>query len=563
MMAGDEALENPRNNKIVFRVDQSPIIGTGHLMRCLTLANMLSLHQVECVFLSRHLDPPFERFITQNGHSVVRLMAHENQIESSSESYAKWLGTSETQDSNDTIASLINIRQSSRIMAVLVDHYAIGERWHKCLRASYSGLIVAIDDLTRSHDVDLLLDTTYGRMEQAYKEHVPTECTLLCGSHFALLRPDFADQRPTSLSRHDATYRDQQPVQHILISMGGSDVGNATSFFADALLSIADDYDFTITALVGSSFQHQEALERVASQAQENRLTIMQHTNNVAELLGTADVCIGASGASTWERCCLGLPTINIVLADNQRTIDETLTQAGAIAQGGEFIPDKNSSHVVMNGEPLNSSDWANAVVRPVINNTEHREQLSKTSRNMVDGHGTARVVGTILALSLKNTPVTLRRATSSDIALVYGWQCFPKTRTYSDVSTAPTWKEHHAWMTRRLADEQCYFYIACCDDVPVGLVRLDETRAPSPPISNGTTDHDISILTAPNLYGCGIGGQMLLALKELHQDKVLIARVLAENESSNRLFIRAGFWCYQPEYYVWSHDAALKRNLG
>jgi len=184
---------------------------------------------------------------------------------------------------------------------------------------------MVIDDLAdRPHACDLLLDQTFGREATDYHPFVPAACRLLCGSQYALLRPEFAALRPYSLQR-----RAQPTLRELLITMGGVDKDNATGQVLQALRSCRLPADCRITVVMGATAPW---LDEIRKEAQDMPwpTRVLVGVSDMAQLMADSDLAIGAAGATSWERCCLGLPTIMLVLAENQRKIAEELCEAGA-----------------------------------------------------------------------------------------------------------------------------------------------------------------------------------------------------------------------------------------
>lgn len=180
--------------------------------------------------------------------------------------------------------------------------------------------LTVIDDLAnRPHVCDRLLDQTLGREPSHYLPYTPAETTLLLGPHYALLRPEFASQRADSLKRREAGV-----LQHLLISLGGTDAENHTEQLLDALALLPQASELTLTVIMGEQAPHRD---QVAKKIES--LPMKAHffcgVNNMAEHLLRADLAIGAAGSSAWERCCMGVPTLQVVLAPNQATSAQQL----------------------------------------------------------------------------------------------------------------------------------------------------------------------------------------------------------------------------------------------
>lgn len=299
--------------KIVFRVDASISIGTGHVMRCLTLAEALKSKGVEVVFICREHEGNLIQVIEQKDFEVIRLGSAkiELPVEKDDLFHAQWLGVTQRQDALECIALMKQIRPDW----VVVDHYSIDYRWQGMLR-SYCKKIMVIDDLAdRKHNCDVLLDQTFGRKEESYKPIVPRGCLLLVGAEFSLLRPEFAKWRDYSLKR-----RVNPVFKKILVTMGGVDSENITREVLTALQNCNLSDDIQIIVIMGATAPHLESIKQLTKEM-VHQTEVKVNVSNMAEIMAEADLAIGAAGATTWERCCLGLPSILVVLAENQRFI--------------------------------------------------------------------------------------------------------------------------------------------------------------------------------------------------------------------------------------------------
>ena len=311
-----------RRSHIAFRADASLQIGTGHVMRCLTLADALSEQGAQCVFICREHAGHLLSLIERRGHKAFSLPAPIAGYEAQPGlAHATWLGTDWATDAEQTRQLL----KEQSIDWLVVDHYALDARWERDLAPHYRKLMV-IDDLAdRLHTCDLLLDQTYGREVADYRPLVPADCNTLCGSEYALLRPEFAALRSYSLQR-----RARPALGELLITMGGVDKDNATGQVLQALCNCPLPADCRITVVMGASAPW---LDKVRKQAQDMPWTtrVLIGVSDMAQLMADSDLAIGAAGATSWERCCLGLPTAMMVLAENQRYAAHLLEQVTAV----------------------------------------------------------------------------------------------------------------------------------------------------------------------------------------------------------------------------------------
>lgn len=314
--------------KVVLRADASLQMGTGHVMRCLTLADALKAQGAECHFICREQPGNLIEQIKSKGYNVHVLVPTGASVLTDKEStaeprlaHAAWLGATQQQDAEQCATILSELQPCW----LIVDHYALDIRWERALQPYYRKLMV-IDDLAdRHHSCDLLLDQTFGRNPQAYEPWVPTNCTLLCGSQYALLRPEFAELRMYSLER-----RKTAQLEHLLITMGGVDKDNATGQVLKALETSELPENFRITVVMGASAPWLEDVHQQAEQLPW-QTKVLVNVSDMAQLMANSDLAIGAAGSTSWERCVMGLPTVSVVTADNQKTIASKLQLAGAV----------------------------------------------------------------------------------------------------------------------------------------------------------------------------------------------------------------------------------------
>ncbi len=359
--------------KILFRVDASLRIGTGHVMRCLTLADALRAEGAQCIFICREHPGNFIAQIRQHDFSVHVIppgtdvhATDERGVEYTS-TYESWLGVDWVTDAEQ---SIIGVGETA-VDWVIVDHYALDARWERALRKHCRKLMVIDDLANRQHDCDLLLDQNLGRELADYIKLVPEACRVLVGPKYALLRSEFFALREVSLSRRNTNPQ----LKHLLICMGGVDQVDATGKVLDVLRECSLPADLRITVVMGEHAPWLEHVKLIARQI-TYPVEVKVNVNNMAQLMAESDLAIGAAGGTSWERCCLGLPSIVVVLADNQRNGGHALEKRGCVKLIDQFadIP---------------------YVLREMIADTASPHvlgRLSQSSRNITDGNGTIRV---------------------------------------------------------------------------------------------------------------------------------------------------------------------------
>lgn len=299
--------------KTVFRVDSSFQIGSGHLMRCLTLAERWQ-DTSEIFFISRDLPGNMTGLIEERGYNLLLLPAMEK--DASLTGYEAWLTVKKSTDMEQCGRLLADLRPE----LLVVDHYALDEEWERAVRPLVKEIMV-IDDLAdRKHDCDILLDQNYSPdFLTRYNGLVPSDCRLLLGPRHVILRREFYEQKPR---KRDGT------VKNILVFFGGSDLTDETMKSLLAIENLKRD-DITVNVVVGSSNKNKEAVRLFC--AERKQMNYFCQVNNMAELMQQADLALGAGGTTTWERCYLGLPTLLISIAENQEKSSMILGKKGII----------------------------------------------------------------------------------------------------------------------------------------------------------------------------------------------------------------------------------------
>jgi len=352
--------------RVAFRADASVTIGTGHVMRCLSLADALRARSADCRFVTRDLPGHLGALIAERGFAVSLLEAPSGPAPSGPPDHAAWAGVTWQQDLADTRAVI------DRADWLVVDHYAFDARWQTGL-ADRVGRIMVIDDFAdRPHAAALLLDQNLGREAADYDGLVPETCRRLTGPRFALLRPEFAAQRKAAMARRSAVR-----LSHLMISMGGTDVADATSTVLRALRRADLPAGLHISVVMGSRAPALAAVRELA--ASLPWLTeVLVDVRDMAALMADADLAIGAGGSTTWERCCLGLPGIIVETASNQAGAVAAMESAGAALGTGPLT------------DPLFGERLLAALERLI--DVKDNARISQASAELCDGDGAALV---------------------------------------------------------------------------------------------------------------------------------------------------------------------------
>ncbi len=314
----------------VIRADASTSIGSGHVMRCLTLAHRLKKEKnAKVVFVMRDLPGNLIDVVEKQGFEVLKLSPANQKY--SLNGYGLWLTVPMEVDAQQTIELLQYYLQEHSCEVVdrlIVDSYALDEQWEQVLRP-YCREIMVIDDLAnRKHDCDILQDQNfYLNKDVRYAGLVPERCKMLLGPEYALLREEFYEAKKHLRKRDDT-------IKNILVFYGGSDLTNETEKAIKALVQLHDEgYNFTADIITGVSNSRREKIKHLCSK--NHFFHYYCQVSNMAEFMNKADLMLGAGGSTTWERLYMELPALVTAVADNQVKCCEECGKAGLIDYAG------------------------------------------------------------------------------------------------------------------------------------------------------------------------------------------------------------------------------------
>lgn len=495
--------------RIAIRTDASSEIGTGHFMRCLTLADALKKNGALVSFVVRNLPPYLAQMLQDRNIACHALPEVVNAGVIVELPHSQWLKASQYQDAEQTLQVLAK----HELDWVIVDHYAIDCRWESMLRGIAKKIMV-IDDLAdRQHDCDLLLDQNYYRdMDMRYVGKVPEHCKLLLGPSYALLRDEFRERRKKTQPRDGV-------IKNLLIYFGGVDSKNYTSIVIHSLTQ--RKYALNVDVVIGK--QHPNSRE-IQDYCKSNAFTCHIQTEKMAELMAKSDLAICAGGASVWELFCMGIPSICISTARNQKQQIFDLQQAGLVIS------------------PLEAQDVDEFLIHSldmVHSDPALLHRISEKIYEMVDGFGVSKVSNLLVSPKIK-----IRLAEESDSMRIFTWRNHPSIRYSSRSTDEIPWAEHERWFDQRFGKVNQPILIGEIKSEPVGVVRFD--------ISGGAAE--VSIYLVPDCGKSGLGRALLSQaecwLKKHHPNLLAIrATVLSKNIPSVKLF--------QSLQYVPQNDAA------
>lgn len=330
---------------VVFRADASRSIGTGHVVRCETLATELAGRGWSITFAARELPEALATRLRQVG-SVVRFSAFE--------------------DDAAALLARFSVPGRPSVAACVTDSYAIGREWQQAAR-TWARRIIAIDDLAVAvQGADLLLNQNLGVSAGAYRELVRSGARVLIGPRYALVRPQFAAARRAAKKRTGK-------VDHVFVFASGADAPDVTRRAAEACAAVGLAAD----VVIGAAYPHGRELRTWANG--QSGIAVHENVEDMASLMARADVAIGAPSSASWERCVVGLPTLLVTLADNQLGVEAELERLGAARALGW--------HHQVGVEAIS------AALRDLRDDPSAVREMARAAARIADGKGTLRVV--------------------------------------------------------------------------------------------------------------------------------------------------------------------------
>ncbi len=481
--------------RFLIRTDGDLRIGGGHVMRCLTLAAEARRRGHDVTFVTAGTPGTMADRIRSEGFAVTEVapVSHDPAADPMAPAHAGWLAAPWQTDAEFTARTA----QAFGADWVVVDHYGLDARWAGKLRRVRPDLrILALDDLDdRPLGADLVLDQT--RLDGARRYPGPAQ---MIGPDFALLRPEFASAREGALQRRGG------PLKRVLIAPGMGDAAGLAPLALDALVGFPD---LAIDVVMGSGSQSRAEVE--AKVAGRHGAALHLDATDMAGLMTAADLCIGAGGMTSWERCCLGLPTVAVAVADNQQPALAGLAGAGAV--------------IALDLETARNGALEPAIARAIA----EASTLSSAASRLCDGAGAVRVTDALEG--------AFRPVTKGDARLLFDWRNRPDIRAVSLNTGELVWDDHVNWLERALARADALFLIWSEGGRDLG-------HASARDLGDGTWQWSfyIGAEDAPK----GAGGRMMASFARTLFARpgvdALRAEVVADNPASAALHRRLGF---------------------
>lgn len=479
-----------------MRADSNAQIGTGHLMRCLALAQAWQSAGGRAIFAMAVATLPIEKQLMSQGPEVVHLWVREGSV--------------------DDAIQTVEVARNAEATWVIVDGYHFQAEYQRKIKEA--GLrLLCIDDFGHAahYCADMIINPNLHAKEELYSHREPYT-QLFLGPRYSLLRREFRKWRE---------WKREVPrlARNILITMGGSDADNVTQSVIQALWQDVTD-QLEAIVVVGSHSPHYAALKE-ASHCSQIPLRLVHQANDMAELMAWADVAISSGGTTCWELAFMSLPSLILVLADNQREVARTLNE---LEVGVDMGP----------ASQIGPEEVAK-ILGGLIRDPTVRTKMSRLGRIVVDGKGAERSVDLLKygPLSVRQDSFRLRPASAEDSVMLWQWTNDSTIRANSFDTAVIPWETHKVWYAKKLASSDTRIWILELRQVPVGQIRYDRINLETAQISFSVT---------PGYHGKGIGTKLLevssaSAYRELNA-RWLQGIAFSSNVASARAFLKAGF---------------------
>lgn len=474
--------------------EAGPGVGLGHVARCLALAEALEEDGLRPVFVTGPEGQAALRWMAPDRFRAVSpsAAAHEDCEVAILDDYAADRDRMET------------IRRDARISVVLDD---FGDRELAC---------------------DIVVNAAADARRKSYPKTTESGAKFLLGPAFAPLRTAIRQRRRTVLRDRDSR---GERVGALLVTAGGLDGRGLAPIFLRAILAAQQAERCRIDVAIGGQATSWPAVEALAASA-HGRVRLHRDTPDIADLFCDTDCSVGPGGVSLQEKLCLGLPSLAVVVSDNQHRVVEALAARGCV--------------VPLDARSCGSEEIFETVrqaLDTLLGDAAARQAMWRRGAALIDGLGARRIVLAVRPeTDNKGRAVTLRRFRMEDAEALLSWQREPGMRRFFRNPDVPDPAAHRAWCEARLADPFGVCEIVQADGHPVGLVRFERNDSPSQAAAPHTAPGEVSILVAISEQGKGTGTAALRALRRLLREDAMQAGIHSDNRVSWSSFRRAGF---------------------
>ena len=480
--------------KVVFRVDASGEVGFGHLSRCINLAEVLRSRGNEVSFVCRDDEAKSFSALEDRLFATVLLpMLSAGEV------------VNQQEDAQQTIQALLGERPEW----LIVDTYMLDKVWERLMRPHVAKIAVIEDLSSREHDCDLLIDQNYSeRSATSFEKFVPKACELLLGPRFALIGEQFRKLR-------ELKSKPALELKRMFIFCGGSDPQNLTQRSIDEI-SCSELSNIAVDVVVGAQ---NKTFDREAALKLNANIEIHEASGEFARIMSITDLAIGAGGTTSWERMCLGVPSIVVSVADNQNSACEKLGRDGLI----NYLGMQSS---------LKSGELRDAVVKAQTNYASLFDQVER-GQILVDGRGCERVAEVMCPSD--ESELTVRLAKPDDCVEFFNWANDLAVREQSLSTSTIQWIDHKRWFFEKISSRSSEMYVMEADGLPVGQVRFEKSAAVAE--INYSLDKIVR-----NRHWASVMLEMAMKVFGQKCSSALRALVKSSNQKSSAVFKQLGF---------------------
>ena len=497
--------------KLAFRVDSSSKISAGHLMRCINLASVLKDRVESILFISREHKGNSNKLVRAKGFDLAVLNASENNMEeglkNKQDNYKDWLGVSQIKDADETK----DILKEYKPDWMIVDHYSLDETWEKII-SEYVKKMMVIDDLAnRKHYCDFLLDHNwFEKIDDRYRNLIPENCSKFLGPEFALLKPKF------SLQKKFFNYIDEE-IKTIFIFFGSTDPHNLTSMAIISLSELSLKHLY-LKVVIGDTNIYKKEIRQLIKLRGNADLHIQ--VENIEKIMANSQIAIASGGVNTWERICIGLPTLFIDYADNHSIFIDDLSKNNYLKYLGNY-------------KKINSKNLTSSII-DFISDKYLLDKQNKACISLVDGYGCQKISKWLLG-DIINRDWEVKKAKFSNCKLYWFWVNDPQVRSNSNSKSFINWNNHLEWYSEKIKNDKSFLYLVSIDKNFIGQVRFDEEG------QYAKIDYSI----AKQFRGFKLGLKMLSMAIEKYQRKselLIFGEVYKNNIASVKIFESLNF---------------------
>jgi UDP-2,4-diacetamido-2,4,6-trideoxy-beta-L-altropyranose hydrolase len=469
---------------LLLRADAGLDIGTGHVMRLLALA--WAWESTRQCLLGRVPVTGLRQRLMDAGMGLWDLLV--------------------THPDRGDLGALVSLAAELHPAWVVLDGYHFDPDYQAAVRTLGVPVLVVDDMAHHSHyHADLLLNQNAGAGELHYA--VDPDTRLLLGPRYCLLRPELRAARGPM---REVVSR----ARRLLVTLGGADPRGLTALALAALAHLGPAWEARV--VVGAANPRLVELREQAAGLQG--VEVCADVRDMGSFMAWADLALAAAGSTTWELAYLGIPTLLVAVADNQRPVARAAAAAGCAADLGRW-------------DDLTAAGLA-ATLEQLAADSERRAAMSTAGRALVDGEGAARVVQ-----AMTGAPLRLRPVEDADRERLWAWSNDPEVRAWSFDRRPISWEDHYRWFAARCADLQWRAWIGVdATDCPVGVVRFQVQDARA----------EVSVCVAAAARGRGLGRALIsqgcAALFRELPVAAVDAYLKPDNTASRAAFQAAGF---------------------